>query len=93
MPARTVNVTPDTYQTTVQQWASRGLHITAQGNGWTTLERPTKPPRTFWQALKLSALTLGLYPLFVALWWILAAWWIKPIVAATRTTRVTIRVD
>jgi hypothetical protein len=36
-------------------------------------------------------LTLGIYPLLVALWWFIAAWWVKPIMAAKRVDRITIR--
>lgn len=88
---KTVTVPAWQYQTTIAQWAGRGLHVTANGPDWTVLERPPRPARSGWRAVKLSVLTLGIYPLLVALWWFMLAWWVKPIMAAKRVDRVTVR--
>jgi hypothetical protein len=90
---KTVTVTPRELDQTVAYWAGKGLVVTAQTPGSVTLARPRKPPRTFWNAVKWSVLTLGLYPVAIILWWVALAWWVKPIIAANTVNRVTVRVD
>lgn len=91
---RTINVpSAADYDTAVRRYASRGLCVTAQGDTWTTLQRPAKPARSMWRAVKLTCLTLGLYPFWVLLWWGFFAWWVRPIMAASRPDRVTVRMD
>jgi hypothetical protein len=89
---KTITVTsPHDLNRAIIYWAGKGLHVTAQTDTSAVLIRPRRPARTFWSALKWSVLTLGLYPLAVLTWWILLAWWVKPIIAASRTDRVTIQ--
>jgi hypothetical protein len=90
---RTISVGPAEFDAAVRRYASAGLVVTARGSTWATLQRPPgRAPRTLWRAVKLTVLTLGLYPLAVALWWLAFAWWVRPIVAAARPSAVTVQV-
>jgi len=75
----------------ITYWAGRGLEVTAQTSTSAVLARPRRPSRGFGFHLGLSLLTLGVYPLAILIWWVLLAWWVKPLLALSRTDRVTIR--
>ena len=87
---KTVAVPRERLDENVRYWARRGLRVTSSSRDWVILERPPRmrPDRSFWRALKLSMLTLGVYPLLVLIWWCFFAWWIKPLQAARRVDQV-----
>jgi hypothetical protein len=89
---KTITVgSPYEFDRQVAYWAGQGLSVTAQTATTAVLARPRKPPRSFWSAFKWSVFTLGVYPLAVLTWWVMLAWWVKPIMAAMRTDRVKIQ--
>lgn len=90
---KTVMVAPGERDGEVRRWLSRGLVVESTTPTVTVLARPPRQPRTFWRAVKLTIFTVGLYPILVGLWWLLLAWWVRPVVAVTRVDRVAVQVS
>lgn len=89
---KTITVdSPYEFDQQIAYWAGQGLSVTAQTATTAVLARPRKPPRSFGFHLMWSILTIGVYPLAVLTWWVLLAWWVKPLAAASRTDRVKIQ--